>query len=153
MYTGFILATMLVLPTLAVLLDTRRTEEPWFERIGKWFIFFGVGVRLLVAGLSQMLHPGFTAALLGLDGNAHIIVQELGFANLLLASVALVSLGRPCYRVLGSGGALYMGFAGSLHLRRFGEDSTFDEAVALGSDWWIFLVVLVYLVRRGLARR
>lgn len=52
MFTGYILITMLVLPSLAVLLDARREAEPWFERVGKWFIFFGVGVRLLVAGLS-----------------------------------------------------------------------------------------------------
>lgn len=89
--------------------------------------------------------------MLRLDTGAHVVVQELGFANLLLAGAALISLAKPCCRVLGSGGGLFMGYAGCLHLGRMGEDSTVNEAVALGSDLWIFLVVTLYLVCRALA--
>ena len=147
-YTVFILLTMLILPVVAILIRRGRTRAPLFELMGTWFIFFGVGVRLLVAGLTQILNPGFTGDLLQLDANVLLIIQELGITNVLLAVLALASLWKPEFRVLGTAGAIYMGFAGILHLLNQTPDSTAREAVALYSDLWICLVALVYLAFR-----
>lgn len=46
-----------------------------------------------------------------------------------------------------------MGYAGCLHLGRMGVDSTVNEAVALGSDLWIFLVVTLYSGLPGSGRK
>lgn len=144
-YTVFILLTMLVLPIVAILIRRSRTRAPLLELVGTWFIFFGVGVRLLVAGLMQILNPGFTGDLLQLDANVLLIIQELGFTNVLLAILALASLWKSEYRVLATAGAIYMGFAGILHLLNQTPDSTAREGVALYSDLWICLIALVYL--------
>jgi hypothetical protein len=153
MYLYFILVTLWVLPTLAIWVEYRRQTGPLLELAGKWFLFIGVGVRLSVAGLSQILRPGFTAAMLHLDTGAHVIIQELGFTNLLLGGIALLSLFKPGYRVLATGGAWFMGFAGFLHLSRLSRETTTNETIALISDLWIFAVATVYLGYRIVEKR
>ena len=148
MYLYFILATLWVLPLLAIGMEYRRQAGPLLELVGKWFLFFGVGVRLSVAGLSQTLNPGFTAAMLHLDARSHVIIQELGFTNLLLGGIAVFSLFRPGYRILATGGAGFMGFAGFLHLSRLSPETATNEILALISDLWIFAVAMVYLSYR-----
>ena len=145
MYLYFILVTLWVLPLLAIGMEYRRHPAPLLELAGKWFLFCGVGVRLSAAGLSQILNPGFTAAMLHLDAGAHVIIQELGFTNLLLGGIALLSLFQPGYRILATGGAGFMGFAGFLHLSRLSPETTRNEIIALFSDLWIFAVCMVHL--------
>lgn len=144
---------MFVLPAIAVFIEARRKQEHILELVGKWFIFFGVGVRLLVAGLTQIFVPSFTVDLLQADSSVLILVQELGFTNLLLAGIALLSLFKPNYRVIGTAGAFYMGFAGILHLSRASSDMTSRETIALWSDLWICLVAIVYLAYKFLEKR
>ena len=145
MYLYFILATLWVLPLIAIGMECRSQTGPMPELVGKWFLFWGVGVRLSVAGLSQVLTPGFTAAMLHLETGAHVVIQELGFTNLLLGGIALLSLCQPGYRILATGGAGFMGFAGFLHLSRLSPETTTNETLALISDLWIFAVAMVYL--------
>ncbi len=147
-YLLFILATMVVLPIASVVVEIRRKEQPILELIGKWFIFWGVGIRLLVAGITQITNPGFTVDLLQSDENLYIIVQELGFTNLLLASVALLSVTKSNYRMLGTSGALFMGFAGILHFLKLSSAMAPKAVVALWSDLWICLIAIIYLVYR-----
>lgn len=47
---------------------------------GIWWAFWGVGIRLLVAGISQLVNPGRTAQgiLGGKDAGAELVVHELG---------------------------------------------------------------------------
>jgi hypothetical protein len=150
-YTLFVIAVMLVLPAGAAIVEMWRKKEHPLELIGKWFIFFGVGIRLLVASVVQMVNPGFTLDMLGADNELLIVVRELGFANLLLACVALYSVHQREYRILGTGGALFMGFAGMLHVGKIGSGMSPKEAVAMWSDLWICLVAIVYLAYRFLA--
>jgi hypothetical protein len=62
--------------------------------VGKWLVFWMVGVRLLLAGLRQVLQPRYTAEqILGAkDPDAALIVRELGVANIATGSVASASL-------------------------------------------------------------
>ena len=62
--------------------------------VGKWFVFWSVGVRLFLAGLQQSLRLQFTAhkilAIYGADSLQ--IVQELGFANLGLGLIGILTI-------------------------------------------------------------
>jgi hypothetical protein len=62
--------------------------------VGKWLVFWMVGVRLLLAGLRQIVQPRYTAEqILGVkDPDAALIVRELGVANIAMGSVAAASL-------------------------------------------------------------
>ncbi len=62
--------------------------------VGKWLVFWMVGVRLLLAGLRQVFQPRYTAEqILGVkDPDAALIVRELGVANIAMGSVAAASL-------------------------------------------------------------
>ncbi|WP_136625638.1 hypothetical protein [Mycobacterium innocens] len=57
---------------------------------GLWWAFWGVGTRLLVAGISQLTNPGRTArGILGIeDAGAEQVVHELGYANLSIGLMA-----------------------------------------------------------------
>ena len=63
MYLPAIIALMLVLPLLSVAAQTSMLPDAaaLMGLVGKWFTFWGVGVRLFLAGLSQVFRPHFTA--------------------------------------------------------------------------------------------
>ena len=86
MYTLMIVLLMFVFPIASILAEVFlfRSASAIMPLIGKWFVFWPVGVRLFTAGLSQVLRPQFTTEkiLRIKDSNQFIIVQELGFANL-----------------------------------------------------------------------
>jgi len=62
-------------------------------------VFWAVGVRLALAGLQQYLRPAFTSQdILGIDApEAHVLVRELGGANLAAGAVGLASLAAPSF--------------------------------------------------------
>lgn len=64
---------------------------------GKWFTFWAVGVRLFLAGVSQVFRPQFTSeGILGVkDPDAKVIVREVGFGNLSMGTLGLLSLAMP----------------------------------------------------------
>ena len=66
---------------------------------GRWFVFWGVGVRLGLAGLRQFFQPGFTAKeIFHIGGDEALpLVRELGVANVATAAVGLLSLVFPSF--------------------------------------------------------
>jgi hypothetical protein len=62
--------------------------------VGKWWVFWAVGVRLLSAGIRQILQPRFTSeTILGIKGaEVLMVVRELGFANAAIGTVGVASL-------------------------------------------------------------
>ena len=137
MYLGAIVLLMLVLPAFAI-----AAEAIWFpgatspiELIGKWFTFFVVGVRLFSAGVSQVIRPEFTAkGILGVaDPSANVLVREIGFGNLAIGTLGLISLAFPSFRIPAAvAGAIFLGMAGFGHL--FRKDRNAKEQLALVSD-------------------
>ncbi|HWD49132.1 MAG TPA: hypothetical protein VG309_04360 [Rhizomicrobium sp.] len=114
--------------------------------IGKWFAFWGVGVRLFIAGLRQTIQPGFTAQeIFKVEGEAvYPIVREIGFANLSMSTLALLSLAYPAFLPPGAlVGGLYYGFAGLLHVA--GHERNAKENVAMISDLFIAVVLLGFI--------
>ena len=88
--------------------------------VGKWFVFWSVGVRLLTAGLRQILQPEYTAnVILGLRSGESLVVRELGFANVALGAVGMFSLAFPTWRLPAAlAGGIFYGLAGLNHALR-----------------------------------
>ncbi|PJJ62434.1 hypothetical protein CLV54_2238 [Compostimonas suwonensis] len=115
---------------------------------GKWFVFWAVGVRLLTAGLSQILRPGFTASsILGTNPDRSVfqIVQELGFANLGVGLIGILSLPLSGWIVPAAvAGGLFLGLSGIRHIAKPGKNT--KEWIATLSDLVVFLVLLAFVL-------
>jgi hypothetical protein len=106
-----------------------------------WWSFWGVGTRLLVAGISQLANPSRTTReILGAENaSAAQVVQELGYANLALGAIALVAPFLPWGLLAAAPGALYLGLAGVRHVIKPGKKA--NELVATWTDLLVFAVV------------
>jgi hypothetical protein len=90
MYYATVLALMVVFPLLSIAIDSSvHHASPDLFLIGKWLVFWAVGVRLLLAGLRQVVQPQYTAkTILGIEGNGALFaIRELGFANAAIGAV------------------------------------------------------------------
>ena len=141
---------MIVVPAASVVFEfvLSRGDGNLYFAIGKWFVFWGIGVRLLLAGISQVVRPGFTAK--GIfniaDPAAETIVTELGHANVAFGLIGLLSLlfPAPFLAPAAVSGGVFLALDGLLHLRR-GERSR-NETIALVTDFFVSISALVYLV-------
>jgi hypothetical protein len=63
MYFASVLLLTLVLPVISIFIEAAGspTGAVMTFLIGRWFVFWAVGVRLFVAGLRQTGQPQFTA--------------------------------------------------------------------------------------------
>ncbi|WP_419817345.1 hypothetical protein [Glaciibacter flavus] len=154
MYIALVLAQTLVLPLLfAVGQLVLFSGEPLIV-VGVWWAFWGVGTRLTVAGISQLVNPGRTSrGILGIDdAGAEQVVHELGFANLSMGVVALFAAFVPGWGILGAlPGALYLGLAGVRHIAKRGKKT--EETVATWTDLLVFVVVVVAIVGSAIIGR
>ncbi|MFC8529815.1 DUF6790 family protein [Nocardia sp. NPDC057227] len=114
--------------------------------VGIWWAFWGVGTRLLVAGISQLTNPARTAqGILGIeDHGAEQVVHELGFANLAMGLVALIApfVDRGIHAA--AAGAIYLGLAGARHVAKRGKGA--DENVATWTDLLVLAVVTAGII-------
>jgi hypothetical protein len=152
MYLIAIILLMLVLPAISVAAEAflHPGAAPLMDLIGKWFVFWAVGVRLFAAGISQNLRPQFTAeGILGVkEPGAQAIVRELGFANLSLGTIGLLSLPYPGFLLpAAGGGGLFYGLAGLGHIVR--QNRNLKEQTALISDLAIFLLLAAFVLSRA----
>jgi hypothetical protein len=148
MYLAMIVLLMGVFPALSVLIELSilHSSAGPLLLIGKWFVFWGVGVRLMLAGLRQIANPTFTAnAIFGIKEKAALtIVQELGFGNLSIGLLGALALARTEWIVPAAiTGGLFYGLAGVKHLIKGKRNRT--ENIAMVSDLWIFVVLAFYL--------
>ncbi|HMQ08093.1 MAG TPA: hypothetical protein PKC30_12390 [Saprospiraceae bacterium] len=146
-YSLYIAFIMLFFPILCIIIEKSRwqSQSSLYELIGKWFIFWGIGIRLTTAGFSQVMNPSLTAGILHIDPSAMIVIQELGLANILFGIIGVVSLKVSSIRWVATSGGFLMGMAGILHLSRITSETSFKENIAMISDLWIFAIVLIYL--------
>ncbi|MEQ1771848.1 MAG: DUF6790 family protein [Devosia sp.] len=147
MYFAMILLLMFVVPAASVLVEMLawHPEASWIALIGKWFVFWGVGVRLAIAGIVQVFAPAFTAGALDIkDSKAQVLVRELGFGNLAIGATGVLSLLLPVWTLAAAMcGGLFYGFAGTQHV--FTTKRTAKENWALASDLFLFAVMAVYV--------
>ncbi|MFG1430724.1 DUF6790 family protein [Xanthobacter sp. V2C-8] len=146
MYLRVILATMAVLPLLSIGAELALHGGAPAALAAKWFTFWGVGVRIMLAAARQVTQPEFTARILGIsDPRAHIVVRELGFANGAIALLALLSLPWPLFLVPAMlAGAVFLGLAGIQHAMQ--KERGGKETIAMVSDLGLAAVLLACLM-------
>ena len=147
-YLLSVILLTLVLPALSIVVECLTRGEQIRSPIlwGKWVIFWAVGVRLLTAGLRQVLNPSFTArAIFNIeDHSSHAIVRELGFANICFGATGIISLFVPSWRVVSAfASGLFYGIAGISHIVK--KPAGPNEVVALASDIFLFALLAAYL--------
>lgn len=148
-YFSTVVLLLGVLPIGCVLLEAFHGTSDFLSLVGKWFVFWGVGVRLFLAGLRQTFQPEFTATTIFelSETGASAIVRELGFANIAMGTVGLASLANTYWLVPSAMvGGLYYGLAGVGHMMR--QKRNFIEQTALISDLLIFALLGVFLASR-----
>lgn len=150
-YPLIVALTMLVLPVGSVAVQAGTAPLLWL--VGKWFVFWAVGSRLLLAGVRQYAQPQFTSRdILGLDDpKAAVLVRELGGANIAAGIVGLASLLMPSFvlpTAISSG--IFYAVAGIEHLKE--ADRGRNETVALVSDIGAAAVLLGFAIATLLTR-
>jgi hypothetical protein len=155
LYLIVVLLTMLVLPVLSIgityyydkALSNLAPLQALRGLIIVWLVFWGIGIRLVTAGLRQILKPAFTAETIFKlrSAESHIVIRELGFANLTLGLMAGTSLFFPSWQLPAACmGIFFYGVAGIQHVIK--RPVTANQWIALVSDLYISIVLLACLV-------
>jgi hypothetical protein len=146
-YVLVVVLTMLVLPLGSMVADWGHAAPMILA--GKWFVFWGVGFRLGLAGARQVLRPAFTAReIFKLQDDAALpIVRELGIANLGLGVTGVLSLARPDFTLpVALMAGLFYAAAGLGHVAA--RHRSRNETLAMVSDLWLALVLAAYVAAR-----
>jgi hypothetical protein len=147
MYVILVLAQTVVLPVVSGAIELLISGGDPTEVFGRWFLFWGVGTRLLVAGVSQILRPAFTVQNILGEPNAGAgqIAQELGFANVAIGIGAIVAAFVPGWGVpVAIVGGLFLGLAGFRHIGKLHPN--LKEIVATWTDVLVFVAMAVYVI-------
>jgi hypothetical protein len=150
MYVPMVAALLLVVPVIftagQLLLNPHSMPSAVtiIPIIAKWYVFWAVGVRLILAGLRQMIQPRYTAVtILGIKSeDSLLVVRELGIANTAIGSVGLVTLFAPSWLLAAAlAGAIFYGLAGINHLLHQKRNKL--QNVAMVSDLFASVVLAV----------
>ncbi len=147
MYPVIVLLLMLVLPVGSVAMDHVHSAAPLIALVGKWFVFWSVGVRLLLAGLRQFFQPAFTAReIFAIESDEVLpLVRELGVANVASGVVGVLSLAMPGFVLpVAISAAIFYGVAGVRHVAA--AHRTSNESIAMVSDLFIAMILAVVVV-------
>lgn len=154
MYLAVVALTMFVLPVVSVLVGHALAPmEPVAFLVGRWFVFWGVGVRLALAGLRQYFQPRFTATeIFHMSSDEALpLIRELGLANVATAVVGLLSLAFASFTLpVAISACIFYGVAGARHAAE--RNRSRNETIAMASDLFLF-VVLAAFVAATLASR
>jgi hypothetical protein len=146
MYVLIVVALMLVFPVASILIETLTGHHGVLAAsVGKWFVFWAVGIRLLLAGLRQIVQPRYTAeTILGIKGtDATLVVRELGFANTAIGSIGVGSIIFPEWVLPAAlAGTIFYGLAGINHVTH--KERNTLQNVAMTSDLLMAIVLLVF---------
>jgi hypothetical protein len=149
MYFAVVILLLLIFPAASVIAQdiVSRHAVSILFLIGRWFVFWAVGVRLFIAGARQVIQPRFTAEEIFSirDRASFVIVRELGFANLSMGILGICSVFRAGWIVPAAiVGGLYYGLAGVGHV--FQAHRNAKEYMAMISDGFAFFVLAVFVV-------
>lgn len=88
MYIFAVAFFMFVFPVVSIVIDLLlgNNDTRLVAIVGQWFVFWAVCVRLLTAGVRQIIKPNLTSeGILGIKSKeAWQLVRELGFANVVI---------------------------------------------------------------------
>jgi hypothetical protein len=152
-YYVIVALLVFVLPMGSVIVELLafKSSHALVSLIGKWFVFWGVGGRLLLAGLRQAIQPRFTAeTILGIKGKESFqVVQELGFANVSIGAIGIISIVSGSWVTPAAiAGCLFYGLAGVRHIVKNKRNTA--ENTAMVSDLFLFVVLLLFIVAQRL---
>jgi hypothetical protein len=153
MYIVMVIGLMLIFPMASIAIEVLMHDHGVLTVavIAKWYVFWAVGVRLLIAGLRQIAQPRYTAQIiLGVKApDAVLIVRELGFANTAIGSAAVVSISLAGWTSpLAVIGTIFYGLAAINHAAHEGRSKL--QNVAMISDFFASAVLLIMCVATGL---
>jgi hypothetical protein len=147
MYYVFVILTTVALPSASIAIEhLAQPQADLVTLLGKWFVFWGVGIRLLAAGATQVLRPSFTASsILGTgDAGAETVVAELGYANIAMGLTGALSMLWPEWTIpAGLAGGLFLGVAGIKHAMNSQRNAKGN--VAMVTDLLVSAMVAIYL--------
>lgn len=154
MYVAMLFVLMLIFPMASIAIDALMHGHGVLSvvTLGKWFVFWAVGARLLIAGLRQIAQPRYTAeAILGIkDADATLVVRELGFANAAIGSAGVASIFFGGWIApLSVVGGIFYGLAGINHALH-GSRSKLQNA-AMISDFFAAAVLATLCSAGGVA--
>jgi hypothetical protein len=147
MYIALVVLLMLVLPVLSIAVEMLTgSDAGLLFLVGKWFVFWAVGVRLFTAGVHQLVQPGYTSGTIFriADPNAEKLVTEIGFGNLSIGLLGLLTIVFPAWIVPAAlaGGLFYL-LAGIKHVMN--RDRTSAETIPLVSDLGMGILLAIWL--------
>jgi arginine exporter protein ArgO len=154
-YVAIVLAQTLILPVVFGISALSGHDHAWLPIVatfGRWFLFWGVGTRLALAGIVQVVKPDFTTgAILGdAPSGAKLVARELGFANLAMGTGGIVGAFVGGGLAAAITGGLYFGVAGVLHLGK--RDMNVKEHVATWTDLLMLVAMTCYVIALILMR-
>ncbi|HTQ96922.1 MAG TPA: DUF6790 family protein [Candidatus Acidoferrum sp.] len=149
MYLLPVLLLMVIFPVISVGIEHFffHGTIPLMSLVGKWFVFWGAGVRLVLAGIRQFFQPRFTAQqIFGLTGDEPLpIVRELGVANFATGTVGVLSLLKPGFVLpVSIAAAVFYGVAGIRHATDKHKNQ--KQQFAMITDLLAFVVFVAYIV-------
>jgi hypothetical protein len=144
LYYLIVVLLLFVFPLASIITESATRGTPLGTAlIAKWYVFWAVGWRLFLAGTRQVAQPRYTArVILGLQSDEPLVlVRELGFANLGIGLVGIVSLEVASWRLAAAlaGGIFYL-LAGLNHVLQPKRNRL--ETTAMVSDLLAALVLL-----------
>jgi hypothetical protein len=135
LFTIWCIALLTVLPITAALIEFRIDQvPPNATNYWKWFIFWGLGIRLFFKGIRLASTP-----------QSHLTLLELGFANMALGAMGILSLINDQWRLIAAiAGAIYFGLTDMLRLLK--KTNSRHERVALVYNILVFLGLVAFMV-------
>ncbi len=147
-YFIIVIGQTVVLPLVSGLIELLAIGGDPILVFGKWWAFWGVGTRLLAAGIAQVSGKGRTAEILGSTAPSVQELQltrELGTANIAMGLTGLLALVPGWTLPAALAGGVFLLIAGLMHLPKKGKNP--QETVATWTDLAVGVVVVVLAVR------
>ena len=123
------------MPIVSGTIELATTGGNPVEIYGRWWVFWGVGTRLLVAGIVQLVRPETTAAILGSEKPAASELQaarELSTANIGMGLAGLLALNPAWAAAAGTAGGVFLLIAGLMHIAKRNKNA--QETLATWTD-------------------
>lgn len=139
---------ILVLPLLSIVIEfllTKATLDPGL--IGKWFIFWSIGIRLFFTGIYQIINPEFkvSSKVITTGKENLLVIRELGLANISIGLIGIISVFNNEWRqVAAIAGVVFFGLTGIQHFLQ--KPGTNNEMVVMGIEIFMFSIILLYLL-------
>jgi hypothetical protein len=146
-YFILVIAQTIVLPIVSGSIELATSGGDPVLVFGAWWVFWGVGTRLAVAGLAQVSGKGPTAEILGSTAASvqeKQLTRELGTANLAMGLAGLLALVRDWALPAGAAGGIFLLIAGALHVAKKGKGP--QETLATWTDLLVGVVVVALAV-------